>query len=199
MPATTRSITSRSRLVKPATRMAAAWRHDERSAELAACCSARLMQASSALGISRLLDKIHRPGPHRLDRHGDVSLASNDDGWQSLARRRKLGEKLESVHAGHADIGEEAALLAGSKGVEEGRGACISLDRVAGLRQQDLHGLACTAIVIDHVDRRGRGGVCHLWRVTRQPLPWAPSAVRPSSCRTSCNSSSAFCGFFRLT
>jgi hypothetical protein len=90
-----------------------------------------------------------RMGP---DRHGDVALSGYDDRGHALAGR-KPGQHFEPLHAGHADIGDEAALVLAPKGFHECLGAGVGSHPVAGASQHDRHGLPSPVIVVYYEDR----------------------------------------------
>ena len=60
-------------------------------------------------GIERLFDEIERPAADRIDRHGDITAAGNDQDRRRIALGIELVQHVEPGTAGQLHVDENAA------------------------------------------------------------------------------------------
>jgi hypothetical protein len=100
----------------------------------------------------RLLEKIERAMLHGFDGHRDVAVSGDEDDGRDRAASVELLLEIETAHAGHADIEQEAARLSGIV-VRQKRGGTVIRDSVESQRfQEQAQGGAGGRIVIDDMD-----------------------------------------------
>ena len=109
LPATSPSITSRSRADRSCSRPL-----DFGGARLAlgvlgAAREGRPDRADQDLVVERFLDEVDGARLHRLDGKRDVAVTGDHDDRNRDLARPKPALKLDSVHLGHPDVGDDAA------------------------------------------------------------------------------------------
>src|SRR5690348_11912616 len=77
--------------------------------------------------VERFREKFHRTASHRLQTYLFVAVCCDEDGWYRATIRVQLGLELQPRHAGHPDIGDQAAGLALLAGVQESLGGAKRL------------------------------------------------------------------------
>ena len=82
--------------------------------------------------LERLLDEIDSTRLHRLHCEANITVAGDHDGGERHRLGAELAQQLESRHAGHAHIGDQAASLHAGERSEEGRRRLIKAHRNAG-------------------------------------------------------------------
>ena len=78
--------------------------------------------------LERLLEEIYRTELHGLDSQRNIAVAGHDHDRQSAAARFQSLQHLNSVDAGHADVGDYASKVDAGEGAEK---------MLGGLEQRD--------------------------------------------------------------
>src|SRR6187200_1164618 len=97
----------------------------------------------------RLLDEIDGSRLHRLNCHRHGTTPGDDDGRELVAFGFKALDQLDTAHAGHQRIDQQASCTVWTVGCEEGRTIGENLHRIPALLKQITHRLADGAVVVD--------------------------------------------------
>ena len=107
-PASTRSITSRCRGVRPARWVAADSRHSCNLLEFLRQFERPLDAGDQFLAADRLFDEIQRARLHRFDRHRHVAVAGDHDRGQAMAVVMELAQQFEPAHSRQIGVDQQA-------------------------------------------------------------------------------------------
>ena len=151
-PASTRSITSRCRGVRPARCVAADSRHSCNLLESSRQFESPLDAGDQFLAADRLFDEIQRARFHRFDRHRHVAVAGDHDRGHAMAVVMELLQQLEPAHSRQIGVDQQARGRTGAKGLEKRFAARIGFDDAAVVLQDDAQRLANLVVVIDDED-----------------------------------------------
>src|SRR6266540_5966718 len=104
--------------------------------------------------VDRLLDEVLRTRLDRGHRHRDIGVAGDEDHREPNLAARELAGELDAVHAGHPDIGHDAAGTRSIERAQEGIGGFIGLDRETEDVEHLAERIADRFLVVDNKDRR---------------------------------------------
>jgi hypothetical protein len=88
--------------------------------------------------FERFFDEIDNAGLHRSDRQRNVAMSGHDDHRQRHALLLQHLLDLQSVHARHSNVGQDAAVGEIPGGLQEVDAGFIGLDLVAGVFSMKL-------------------------------------------------------------
>ena len=71
-----------------------------------------LNQRDELLFLERLLDEVHRPFFHRVNRHGNVAVTGDENDRQGRFALHQAALQLKPCHATHADVDDQASHFA---------------------------------------------------------------------------------------
>jgi hypothetical protein len=91
------------------------------------------------IDVERLFDVIERTLPHRLDGRRHRGIRRGHENLCPVRPARKLAHELQSVHAGHLQIGDDHVVTFVHQAVQRLDGARDCIDVMPGLRQDVAH------------------------------------------------------------
>ncbi len=112
-----------------------------------------LNQVEQRLRIEGFFDEVHRASLQRSHGGGYVAVAGQHDHGDAHVVVDEPFLQLQAAHAGHADIGDQAAAALRRIGVEKLLGARERLHRQAGGVDQQREAVAHRPVVVDDEHR----------------------------------------------
>ena len=102
--------------------------------------------------VDRLLDEVLGAGLDAGDRHRHVGMAGDQHHRQRDLAAGQFAHQLDSVHAGHAHVGDHAAGASGRDGLQEPVGGFEYFDREAEHPQHLAERVADRVLIVDDKD-----------------------------------------------